>query len=131
MRILLDTNAYTEFRRGHAAMQTVIRKSERVCISLVVLGELLAGFYRGQRLRHNLEDLERFLSSAYVTLLPMTRNTADRFGRIQTRLRAKGTPLPTNDIWIAAQALEHGLDLVSLDAHFSEVEGLAWIRPEA
>ena len=60
-------------------------------------------------------------------MLTVTFVTADRFGRIATALREKGTPIPTNDIWIAAQAMEAGADLVSSDAHFGLVEGLAWV----
>ena len=62
-----------------------------------------------------------------VDLLPVTLTTADRFGRIAAQLREKGTPISTNDIWIAAQAMDVGADLLSSDTHFSAVDGLAWI----
>lgn len=65
-----------------------------------------------------------------MSLLPVTLVTADRFGRIAATLRRKGRPLPTNDIWIAAHAMESGADLLSFDGHFEHVEGLAWIQPD-
>jgi tRNA(fMet)-specific endonuclease VapC len=71
--------------------------------------------------------LEVFLESPYVSLVPVTLTTADRFGRIAAALRAKGRPLPTNDIWIAAHAMETGAELLSFDEHFGAIDGLAWV----
>ena len=130
MKILLDTNAYSELRRGHPGVADWVRRSEQVGMSLIVVGELIYGFYRGSRLKQNLHDLNRFLDSPFVSILPMTMVTADRFGRIALQLRNKGTPIPTNDIWIAAQAQEMGADLLSFDLHFKKIDGLAWIHPE-
>lgn len=93
----------------------------------VVAGELLYGFRYGARFEENAARLEAFLETPSVRLLGVTFVTADRFGRIAMALREKGTPIPTNDIWIAAQAMEAGADLVSSDAHFGLVEGLAWV----
>lgn len=64
--------------------------------------------------------------SPYVELVPVTLTTADRFGRIAASLRVKGTPIPTNDIWIAAHAFETGAELLSFDRHFDRVDGLVW-----
>ena len=114
MRILLDTNAYAEWKRGDEAVARLVREAEEVLISAVVVGELLYGFRRG---------------SPYATFLPVTRTTADRFGRIAAALRTKGRPIPTNDMWIAAHAMETGADLVSFDLHFEVVDGVAWVRP--
>lgn len=63
--------------------------------------------------------------------VPVTRTTADRYARIALALKRKGRPIPTNDIWIAAHAMETGADLVSYDEHFAAVDGLVWVRPEA
>ena len=71
--------------------------------------------------------LAAFLATPDVDLLPVSLTTADRFGRIAAKLREKGTPIPTNDIWIAAQAMDVGADLLSSDTHFRSVDGLAWI----
>lgn len=107
-----------------------VRRAEQVLVSVVVAGELLFGFRNGTRHEANMRDLEDFLASPYVALLPVTLVTADRFGRIAASLRRKGKPLPTNDIWIAAHAMESGADLLSFDRHFEHVDGIAWIQPD-
>lgn len=127
MRIALDTNAYSALMRGHREVAALIRRSQAVLVPSVVAGELLYGFRLGSRFEENAARLEAFLATPAVELLPVTFTTADRFGRIAAALRQKGTPLPTNDIWIAAQAMEVGAELLSSDSHFGEVAGLAWL----
>lgn len=129
MRVLLDTNAYSALLRGDAAVADLVSRSEQVLMSAIVTGELIFGFRAGTRLQRNLADLNEFLENAFVALLPVTLTTADRFGRIAAALRAKGRPIPTNDIWIAAHAMECGADLISFDVHFGDIEGLAWVDP--
>ena len=131
MIILLDTNAYSDLKRGQDSVTDIVRRSQRVLFSPVVVGELLYGFRRGRRYDQNMEALLGFLDNAYVELIPIGMTTSDRYGRIATSLRDKGRPIPTNDIWIAAQAMETGAELVSSDTHFGEVDGLAWLRPRA
>jgi len=94
-----------------------------------VAGELLSGFRNGQRLAQNLKELQEFLDSPIVELVPVALATAHRYSRIAAQLRRSGTPIPTKDIWIAAHAMETGADLVSFDQHFGRVEGLIWIDP--
>jgi predicted nucleic acid-binding protein len=130
MRLLLDTNAYVELRRGNPAVADPVRRARQILFSAVVAGELQYGFRRGSRYRKNQAELLSFLSTQHVTLLPVTLETADRYGRIALALRKKGRPIPTNDIWIAAQAMETGSALLSFDAHFEAVDGLAWIEPD-
>ncbi len=130
MKVLLDTNAYTALFRGHAGVAARVRRAEQVLVSVVVVGELLFGFRNGSRYETNREELEAFIASPYVALLQVTLVTADRFGRIAASLRRKGRPLPTNDIWIAAHAMESGAELLSFDRHFEQVEGIAWVQPE-
>lgn len=127
MKLLLDTNAYSALMRGHAEVADRVRAAEHLVLSTVAAGELLYGFYNGTRFEENSERLAAFLDTPYVSLVPVTFTTADRFGRISTALRRKGKLIPTNDIWIAAHAMETGADLLSADAHFGEVDGLAWI----
>ena len=129
MRILLDTNAYSELKRGRTAVADLVRRSEEIVFSTVVAGELMYGFRHGTRYTQNVRELEELLQSHFVTLVEVSLVTADRFGRIAAALRRKGTPIPTNDIWIAAHAMETGADLVSLDSHFEKVDGLAWVNP--
>lgn len=130
MKYLLDTNAYSALMRGRPAVVELVRNAEAVLMSTVVVGELCYGFFHGSRTDANIQGLDRFLASAYVEVLDVTRVTADRFGRVAAALRRKGTPIPTNDIWIAAHALESGANLLSFDHHFAHVDGLVWTHPE-
>ena len=127
MKIALDTNAYSALMRGHRDVAAVIRRAESVLVPAIVTGELLYGFLLGSRFEENAARLEAFLATPSVTLLPVGLTTGDRFGRIAATLRRKGCPIPTNDIWIAAQAMEVGADLLSSDSHFGLVDGLAWL----
>lgn len=127
VRVLLDTNAYSELRRGHPTVAQIVRSSEQILFSAVVAGELLYGFRRGARYDRNVSELREFIESPRVTFLPVSFVTGDRFGRIAASLRGKGTPIPSNDIWIAAHAMESGADLLSSDEHFRNVDGLAWV----
>ena len=126
MRLLLDTNAYSALRRGHSTVVALVRVADEVCFSPVVAGDLLYGFRCGTRFDLNRQDLAEFIASPFVKVVPVTVDTADRFGRIAASLSARGRPIPTNDIWIAAQAMETGAELVSFDRHYEAVEGLAW-----
>jgi tRNA(fMet)-specific endonuclease VapC len=129
VRILLDTNAYSDLARGHSPLSGRVRQAEAVLLSAVVAGELLGGFRRGTRFHESLADLQRFLAQPRVHLLPVTWTTAERYSRIYAALRRQGKPIPTNDMWIAAHAMETGAELLSSDPHFQYVEGLAWTDP--
>ena len=129
MKRLLDTNAYVALRRGHEGTAALVRESTEIAFSMVVIGELLFGFRNGTRFERNARELDELLSSDRATVLPVTRTTADRFGRIAALLRKAGTPIPSNDIWIAAHALESGGELVTFDRHFEAVPGLVWVCP--
>ena len=122
--ILLDTNAYTVFMLGDAAVVEVVAHAERLCLNSVVLGELLGGFAAGTREQKNRAELARFVGSARVEVLPITVQTADSYALIYAGLRRRGQPIPTNDLWIAASALEHGAALLTRDAHFSKIDNL-------
>jgi len=129
MKLLLDTNAYSELKRGHEEVAYLVRRAEKIYLPAIVVGELLYGFSCGRQNARNRNELDRFLDNPYVQFLPVSHTTADRFARIATSLRRKGTPLPANDIWIAAGAMETGAELVSFDAHFEHVDGLVWVTP--
>ncbi len=128
MRLLLDTNAYAALMRGHAGVAERVRRAKQVLLSAVVAGELIFGFRNGSRYEDNMRDLSDFLDNPHVEFLPVSLTTADRFGRIAASLRRKGRALPTNDIWIAAHAVESGAELLSLDRHFESIDGLVWTR---
>ena len=128
MRILLDSSAYSHLKRGDRRIAEIVRGSEEILLSTIVIGELLYGFRQGSRLERNLQELHGFLSSPYVTVTTVSFTTADRYARIAASLRAKGRPIPANDIWIAAHALEAGAELVSYDRHFDQIDGLALVH---
>ncbi|MCZ0934416.1 MAG: type II toxin-antitoxin system VapC family toxin [Gemmatimonadetes bacterium] len=128
LRVLLDSNAYVQLMRGSEKAAGIVRRAEEVLLSTVVLGELLYGFRHGSRYERNARALRAFLDNPYVTVVPVGETTADRYSRIAAALRAKGRPIPTNDIWIAAHAMQTGADLVSADRHFEHVDGIAWVR---
>ena len=128
MRILLDSNAYSGMMRGDGQISAMVRDATEVLMSAVVIGELLYGFRNGSRFERNAADLRSFLDNPYVSLVSVGAVTADRYSRIAAALRAKGRPIPTNDVWIAAHAMETGADLVSADRHFEAVDGIAWLR---
>ena len=127
MKLLLDTNAYSALMRGHREVAARVREAERVLLSPIVAGELLFGFRVGDRFEENASRFEAFLGSPYVDTPRITLTTADRFARLALALKNKGRPIPTNDLWLAAQVLETGADLLSSDQHFAEIEGLPWI----
>lgn len=130
MKRLLDTNAYVALKRDHAGVVGLVRDCSELVFSAVVVGELLFGFRNGARLDRNTRELDELLAQPRVRLVPVSRTTADRFGRIAAALRKAGKPIPSNDIWIAAHAFETGAELVSFDRHFESVDGLVWTRPE-
>ena len=131
MKVLLDSNAYSLLMRGHAEVAGLVRRAEEVLFSAVVVGELMYGFRRGTQFERNAADLRSFLDSPYSTFVDVGPVTADRYSRIASALRAKGRPIPTNDVWIAAHAMETGADLVSADSHFEHVDGIVWVRVAA
>ena len=128
MNVLLDTSAYSALQRGHQTVLELLRQSEKVAVSAVVLGELYSGFRTGNRRAENMAHLEQFLSKPSVRVLDVTEETALRYAEVDVYLRKKGRPIPRNDVWIAATALEHGLQLLTLDAHFREIP-LLLIQP--
>ena len=123
-KILLDTNAYVRFLRGDEKVMTYLAQADSVYMSVFVLGELYAGFKAGNKERDNRQILERFLLKPTVSVLDATMETADVFGLIMASLKKSGTPIPINDVWIAAHALETGSILVTYDDHFAVIPGL-------
>jgi len=120
-RVLIDTSAYSEFMRGEPATIAALREADSIFLNATVLGELYAGFILGGRRAKNESELDRFLQSPRVDLLDVDDETAQRYAVILAALRAAGTSIPTNDLWIAASAMQHGLELLTFDAHFLRV----------
>ena len=131
MKILLDSNAYSAFMRGVPRVRDLIQAAEEVRFPAVAVGERLYGFRQGTHFERNLAQLRSFPERPYMTFVPVGPMTADRYARAMTALKAKGRPIPINDVWIAAHAMETGADLVSAGNHFGHVDGIAWVRREA
>jgi tRNA(fMet)-specific endonuclease VapC len=125
MRILLDTSAYVGFKRNVEEVAETIVSAESILFSPIVLGELMFGFRNGNRLKKNMDDLNNFLQHEVVEIIQIGKITSDRYSRIASNLKRQGTPIPSNDIWIAAQAMEHGIELITSDRHFENIAGLA------
>jgi tRNA(fMet)-specific endonuclease VapC len=123
-KVLLDTNAYVRFLAGDTKVLDSLAAAGTVYMSVVVLGELEAGFRAGAKRAENRRILDRFLGKPSVAVLEASRETAEIFGMVKDSLRKSGQPIPTNDVWIAAHALETGSVLVTYDAHFRAVPGL-------
>lgn len=127
MKLLLDTNAFSAFMRNDPPTVAHVRSAEHLLVPATVVGEILFGFRNGSKYAENRAILSDFLESGFVSFLPTTIETSDRYALIATQLKRKGCPIPTNDIWIAAHTLESGSTLLSYDQHFSQIDGLSWI----
>ena len=123
-RILIDTNIYSSALRGRPEITATLQQVSHIGISVVTVGELFSGFLGGTRERQNRQELAFFLDSPRVQLYPVDEETAEFYSNTLNLLRRNGTPIPTNDIWIAATALQHGLKLFTLDRHFQNIPGL-------
>ena len=121
MRVALDTNRYVDLCRGVKATVDLLSIAEAVFLPFVVLGELRAGFRLGRRGAENERILRRFLAKEGVAVLYADEQTTYHYASLFRQLRVKGTPIPTNDIWIAALVLQHDLDLHDRDGHFDQL----------
>ena len=126
-RILLDTSAYSAFMRNHLGVVDRVQTATTIVVTPVVLGELHAGFLKGTLSQENRHLLEEFLASTRVELVVLDEETSLRYAEILRELRRMGTPIPTNDIWIAASAKQHGLYVLTTDAHFEHISQVSSI----
>ena len=126
MKLLLDTNAYVGFKLNRTALVEYVTKADTIIVSPSVYGELLFGFRNGARFEQNMTELDLFLTHEAVKMIQIGSITADRYSRIAAELKQQGTPIPSNDIWIAAQTMETGAELVTRDKHFVSVWGLVY-----
>ncbi len=122
--VIVDTNAYASFKRADPSIIEVVQHAEIIGITPIVIGELLAGFDGGNRATQNRVELQKFLESSRVKVYNITIDTGHFFSEIYCSLKVKGKPIPTNDMWIAALAIEHGCVVCTSDKHFSFIEGL-------
>ncbi len=120
-RLCLDTSAYSHFKRGQAPAVEALSRSTWVGVPAIVLGELRTGFLLGDRVERNHAELDRFLANSVVEVLDVDDEAATVYAEIVVALRHAGTPLPTNDIWIAAIAAREGVPVLTYDQHFTSI----------
>lgn len=126
-RYLLDTNIIIALFANEESIMDDLAQADEVFIPSIALGELYYGAKKSGRSQANLERIEDLVADS--TVIECDSDSARQYGNVKSRLRLKGRPLPENDVWIAALALQYGLTLVTRDAHFQEVEDLqavAW-----
>ena len=123
-KILLDTNAYSNFLKGDHEILEIISESDIIYLSVFVLAELFYGFKAGSREKKNKDYLRRFLKKPGISILEASMETSRVFSEIKFSLKKTGTPIPINDIWIASHVMESGAELVTYDHHFLKVTGL-------
>lgn len=121
MRLVLDTSAYSHFKRGDAQVVDLVDRAEWIGVPVIVLGELAVGFRSGARRAANQTELAQFLANPVVEVLAVAEDTVDIYADIVSDLRRAGTPLPANDIWIAAVAARHGAAVLTYDEHFRSI----------
>lgn len=127
-KVLIDTNIYSFAMKGDVDAVNALRKMDVIGFSAISIGELCSGFKSGSQESKNREELNLFLDSPRVVVQAVDEGTADFYASILNNLRTAGTPIPTNDIWIAAIAFQHGYQLFSNDKHFSLIQGLTMWR---
>lgn len=124
MRVALDTSRLSDLLQGDVALADALGICEQVWIPLIVLAEIKAGFLGGNRQLRNETLLQEVLGKPTVEVLLPGRETAEHYARLFIQLKRAGTPVPDNDLWIAALALEHGLVLITRDRHFENIPQL-------
>jgi tRNA(fMet)-specific endonuclease VapC len=123
-RIIIDTNFYVAFKKRDDTAVVTLKKADYIAVNSVILGELLSGFRCGTREKQNREELDLFFDSSRVDFLPVDDGTAEFYAQIFADLKQKGRPIPTNDLWLAASAMQYGLTLATYDDHFNNISGL-------
>ncbi len=120
-KVMLDTSAYSAYLRGNEDVKRAVQEADEIYLNPVVVGELYAGFAHGGKEKKNREILKEFLASPRVQVAVIDEETSERYAAIIVYLWAKGTPIPTNDLWIAATAMQYGLKLITTDGHYRQV----------
>ncbi len=123
--IILDTNIVIKFFGGDKHIIDNITSTELIYIPTIVYGELFYGAYNSKNVKSNINRLEQYFKSCEC--LECNFETSKHYGNIKSNLKTAGTPIPENDIWIAALSIQHNLPLVSSDSHFKYIAGLKLI----
>jgi tRNA(fMet)-specific endonuclease VapC len=131
VRVALDTNRLTDLFQGDAELAEFLATCDEVWIPLIVLAEIKAGFYGGTQQHRNEVLLRKFMAKPTVGMLLPGRETAEQYARLFVQLKRAGTPVPDNDLWIAALALENDLALITRDRHFDNIPQLLKARVDS
>ncbi len=125
-KLLLDTNIIIALLKGELAIAVQIESASEIFIPVIVIGELYYGAYYTIQTEKGILEIQGIISD--YQLLKVDEGTALTYGKIKAALRKKGKPIPENDIWIAAIAIQHNLTVVTRDKHFNEIGGLEMIQ---
>lgn len=121
---LLDTNIVIALFAEEQLVLDKIGQANSIFIPAIVIGELYYGAYNSSKKEENEAKIDVFVISSNI--LDYEQFVAKIYGKIKKLLKDKGKPIPENDIWIAALAMQYDLTLVSRDAHFGHIDGLKW-----
>jgi tRNA(fMet)-specific endonuclease VapC len=121
LRLAVDANRYVDFCKGVESAVHVFRRATEIMLPFVVVAELRAGFRAGSRRSANEKILAHFLQQPRVGILFADEATTLVYADLYAELRTAGTPIPTNDLWVAALVVQHGLTLFSRDKHFDRL----------
>ena len=128
--IIIDTNAYSEFKKGNKNAISVFRNANTIILTPIVIGELISGFIIGNKESINRKEFEDFKQSNRVITVQINDQTSEHFALIFKELRDKGKPVPTNDLWIAAIARQIDCPIFTYDKHFQHIRGITIISDE-
>ena len=124
MKIHIDTNTFSYAKRGNLSAQSILKKAEEILISPIVIAEILIGFKLGTKEVQNKNEFYEFLDSPRLSVFEIGEMTVEHYSNIFLQLKISGEPITTNNIWIAASAMENGMPLTTYDKHFSNIQGL-------
>ena len=120
--MILDTNGLSALAEGEPALESVLREAEKVAVPVIVLGEYRYGILQSRYRKHYEQWLNEYLSG--FRILDVDERTTVAYSAVRTELKKAGTPIPSNDVWIAALCRQHSLPLLSRDRHFDVVPGI-------
>jgi tRNA(fMet)-specific endonuclease VapC len=125
--VILDTKGLSAVAEGEPALEPILRKAAQIAIPVIVLGEYRYGISHSRHRAHYEQWLSEYLPK--FRILDVDERTTVSYSAVRTQLKKAGTPIPSNDVWIAALCRQHSLPLVSRDRHFDAVSGItrvAW-----
>ncbi|MFB6306149.1 MAG: type II toxin-antitoxin system VapC family toxin [Flavobacteriales bacterium] len=122
--IIVDTNTYASFKRGNPFAVDIMKRAREIVFTPVVLGELYSGFNLSKKQKENLSEFNELLKNEKVEMVNINETTSKYYANIYKELKYKGKPIPSNDIWIAASAMEFDFNVFSNDKHFNFINDI-------